>query len=267
MPNVVFTDLVFVDTNALHKARLYLVKAKEMDWAPFGSVDVPSRNQLQKTFGAGLGQGLKDGGGVYAYLKRKVALKNSLCYAPISALEECCGILRAKASLRCLGQLSPDRCYDRLTDSEVDDWLQADDRNEAVTTMSKLIAVFDEAGISIDEHPCGEGFEMAVAYGLANVLLENAYLDTGDCLIYITALLAQAIEIVTLDGHFKDTCLHIRDPKQARESEVERFVAARSALEREYANLTGTLISSDKVRMVFPSAISPKSIGQSGNGH
>lgn len=197
-----FQRLLFLDTNALHYARLYLGFAKQHNLPPFGtSSDNPDdviKNRYKNR--KKIGQSFKTGRKLVDYLLKQCNEGAKIEYSPVTKVELMCGKLRGKAMLNAAEEGIPYRMWNRINEDEILDRLQSDVYEEVWQEMENLDDLFSSAGIDIEET---DPERMKSVWLMAQQVLRFVFLDLGDCAVYASALLAEADELITDDGYFR----------------------------------------------------------------
>ncbi len=197
-----FQPLLFLDTNALHYARLYLGFAKEHNLRPFGtSSDNPDdiienryRNRTKTC------QSFKTGRKLVDYLLKSCNEGARIEYSPVTKVELTCGKLRGKAMLNAAEEGISYRMWNRIDEREILDRLQSDVYEEVWQEMENIDDLFSSAGIDIEE---SNPERMKSVWLMAGQVLRFVFLDLGDCAVYASALLAETDELITDDGYFR----------------------------------------------------------------
>ena len=247
MTNEQFQRLLFLDTNAVHYARLYLGFAKNQDLPPFGTkADNPDdiiKNQFQSR--KKTRQSFITGRKLVEYLLQQCNDGAIIEYSPVTKVELICGRLRGKAMLNAAEEGIPYRMWNRINEDEILDRLQSDAYEEVWQEMENLDDLFSSAGINIQE---SNPERMKSVWLMAGQVLRFVFLDLGDCAVYASALLAEADELVTDDGYFRylvnaieNAGVHPDDEKR------EHFLRVQQELKQILAGAIG--ISASEVKL------------------
>lgn len=245
-----FQPLLFLDTNALHYARLYLGFAKQHNLPPVGtSTDNPDdiienryRNR-KKT-----GQSFKTGRKLVNYLLNSCNEGARIEYSPVTKVELMCGQLRGKAMLNAAEEGIPYRMWNRIDEREILDRLQSDVYAEVWQEMENLDELFSSAGIDIEE---SNRERMKSVWLMAQQILRFVFLDLGDCAVYASALLAEADELITDDGYFRDLVNAIENANVHREVEKREYFGK---LETELKQIVADAIGIKASEVKLPKA-------------
>ena len=202
-----FSPVIFLDTNALHFARLYLEAAEKQGMPPFGNKEIDVG--LGGRMGEQTKENFKKGYKTIAYLQAKSIDGARVFLAPIAALEVVCGQLRSKAILSAASEGIPSRWWNRFGEKEILARLEKGDYESAEDFIDNVGQRFETTGITILNM---DNRRMAEVWRIARTVLSGIYLDVGDCLIFSSALVDEANEIITFDGTFRRIVNKVRNP-------------------------------------------------------
>ncbi len=193
-----FSSVIFLDTNALHFARLYLEAAEEQGMPPFGNkgIDVGLGDRMGKRTKENIKKGYK----TIAHLQTKSIDGARVLFAPIAALEVVCGQLRSKAILSAAEEGIPSRWWNRFGEEEIRTRLEKGDYEDVGDLINNVREGFERTGISIINM---DKSRIQEVWGIARTVLSGIYLDVCDCLIFSSALVDEADEIISFDGYFR----------------------------------------------------------------
>lgn len=196
----------FLDTNAVHMAKLYLELAKDKG-LPIGAERALVDVEIEKAFGRNnrASGSLKSGWKLVEFLRSQPPDVN-IEYAPISTLELITGLLRGQAMLKAAKESIPSRMWNRMDEREVLLRLEEETLGQA-NNSAHVEDLFSQHGIKLRE--CNPG-SMIEVWALSRRLLDGIYLEAGDALVYASAVLAQADEIISKDDYFRRVvnCIH-----------------------------------------------------------
>lgn len=203
----VLVKTLFLDTNAVHMGRLYLDLARskgipkdaEVETAKTLLKDLVPKGQALKSYEAGLR--------VVYYLRSRQD-SPQIEYAPVTRLELLCGLLRGQAMLAAAHETIPNRMWNRLDEFEILERLDPDNY-EKTADIGDITETFADYGITVNE---SDPKRMPEVWDLSRHLLGCVYLDVGDCVVYASALLAQADELLTKDEYFRTVVNGVRNP-------------------------------------------------------
>ena len=94
--------------------------------------------------------------------------------------------------------------------------------------------LFDGAGITLNELPIN-----AQVWALARSLMENIFLNVQDCLVYASAIIGQATELITADGYLHGTVCWTNNPGRAPPELNARFISVKAAVLNSCADILG----------------------------
>jgi predicted nucleic acid-binding protein len=209
--------IIFLDTNTVHYIRLALALAQESgiriedcDSKTFesciGSSGIHKKANINITAGYHIGR----------YLVEQVKQRDArVYYAPVSGFELLCGGLRGHAVLNAAKCGVPHRWYSNLGEDELLHHLGKKDFQDNHSDHANLSSLFqDQLGFSILEP---KESDLGKVFDVAQTILSAMYLELGDCLVYASALLARASEIITSDSHLRRAVAGIENPGAAKE--------------------------------------------------
>lgn len=242
-------SVVFLDTCAIHCARLYLDTAKQhnLQLVPedTGPVDARLRELAAgktRTF-----ENLKEGRKIVAYMRKQCDDGGQVEYAPIVYLEMACGLLRGKAIVNAAEEGIPHRMWSRMEEKEIRARLCAKEYKDVQTCTAGIEAQFMEAGIAVSETDSKTAYQ---AWAFAKEVLGRLFFDVGDCAVFASATVALADELVTTDSSLRDTIGWIRNPGQAPPDDVDYYTAVQAGLLDSLHDITGF----PRDELAFPSA-------------
>lgn len=242
-----YTPVVFVDTNAVHYARLLLAFAGEHGLDPFNHPFERFRVQLSRS-NVRTPTEYSHGYWLVRYLRQRCDDGGRLYYSRITTLELRYSSLRATALLRAATARVPHRWYSRLEERDIRLHLGTDGYAEVFSEYDEVEQRFADASISIDPAE----FDVDV-WCMAETILQNVFLDVQDALVYASAVMAQSSELITADGYLGETVAYTENPGGAAAGLGELFAAVRDAVMARYCELTGTTapVPILPVRMTF----------------
>lgn len=227
IPDQQFAPVVFLDTNAVHYSKLVLtfggaqgLNVLEEDW------EVVQAQLEQADLGKPAIPSYEKGFWILRYLHRRSEEPGTgFYYSPITQLELLCGSLRGAAIKKAANSGVPNRWYVRVDEKEVGQYLEPDGYTQVKSEQQEVNRQFEAVDIALSEHPVEHD-----VWGLAQRLLENIFVDVQDCLVYSSALLLQANELITTDGYLGRIVNRVFNPGSAPPELIERFRIVRSAL-------------------------------------
>lgn len=201
------SPVIFLDTNALHFTRLYLEAAEEHGLPPFGNkgIDVGLGDQM----GERTKKNIKKGYKTIAYLQAKSIDEARVIFPPIVALEVACGILRSKAILSAADEGIPSRWWNRFDEVEILSRLRKDHYDAVEGVFENLKEGFERAGISFLQM---DNKKMSDVWKIARSLLRCVYLSVNDCILFSSALVEMADEIISFDDYLSGIINKVKDP-------------------------------------------------------
>jgi hypothetical protein len=243
IPATLQQPLLFLDTNAVHHARLYLGFARQHDLPPVGGSTGDPAAELKKAFGQ-RGQTLRSfdtGRKIVTYLQDRHDSGARIEYSPVTRLELVCGLLRGRAVLDAANEGIPHRMWNRIDEHEVFHRLSVKDYTEIQTDAEGLEELFQVGGIRLVET---DPRRMSEVWRLAQLLLGVVFLDVGDSAVYASSLLAEADELLTTNGYLHWIANAIENPGGIQEPEEQTyFHQARSKLVQLVSQAIGIEVS------------------------
>ena len=199
----ILRKIAFLDTNTLHFIGLYLECAKEKNLYPFGNSEgaiVKSREELTQISEKGLRDNLKKGLETIAYLKKDKSIEVE--YAPVSELELLNGRIRGMAIVSAANEGIPDRMWTRFRENEIRERVSSSDLERLKEKIENTTLILEEAGVAVkssDKERAGDVLDLAK--GISSLV----YMQTMDCIIYSSAIVAQADYLFTTDENLRKT--------------------------------------------------------------
>jgi len=247
---IVDAPVVFLDTNAVHYATLALSFAS-VHGVDLATVDIAAFKATVKAQRLGAEEYYEKGAWIIRYLIRRSGENAEYYYSPVTGLELLCGGLRGEAVKRAANIGVPNRWFTRLSEDEICTHLEPDGYAHVQTQRTNVETLFQAVGITLNERQLN--FEV---WQLARTIMENIFIDVQDCVIYASALAAQANELITTDGFVYKTACYASNPGSARPALAGRFRTVRDALISVCSQVSGW--PPDKV--LIPKAVSTKQI-------
>jgi len=230
-PTTVTTaPLLFLDTNVMHFARLYLCFAQKHDLPPLGSSQQDPDEILEGTYRGRtrVFQNHVAGRKIVEYLRGRCESGARVEFSPMSQLELVCGLLRGRAVLDAADEGIPSRMWNRMDEDEILDRLRTDTYDEVQRDTGEIEDQFLAAGIILHETDPQRTREI---WSVSRRLLGLVFLDTSDCAVYASALLAEADELLTADVYFRGIVNRLANPAGIPDPESKkRFEQARELL-------------------------------------
>lgn len=245
------SPIIFLDTNAVHYTRLALAfaKNKKLEILKSSFISFRSAMNASKSHKNAIG-GILSGYQIAHYLaKQSKDADARVQYAPVSGFELLCGGLRGRAILNAARCGVPNRWYSKLDEAELLLHLGDKDFRYNHSYHSKLSSLFqDQLGSPILE---SKESDLGRVFDLAQTILGAMYLELGDCLVYASALLARASEVITIDGHFSRVIMGVENLGGAAKEYRLQCGSARKLIQSKLADLLGI-----KERyVIFPKAV------------
>lgn len=248
--------VIFLDTNALHYATLALSFAA-VHGIDLGTEDVANFKTTVKAQGVGAEDYFEKGAWTVRYLISRCAENAVYYYSPLTRLELLCGGLRGEAIKHAASVGVPNRWFNRIPEDEVCLHLEPNGYAFVQTHHTNVEASFQAAGVAVNELPLD-----ADVWQLAKALMENVFIDVQDCVIYASAMCAQANELITFDGFVRKTACYACNPGGAPQGLVSRYHTVRDALTNVFSQAFGW--PSNKV--IVPTPVGMQHIKQSLSG-
>ncbi len=228
-----------LDTNAVHYARLYLEFARAHTLSPFvPTTGVPTTGNVEATIDAlvpmskNTRESLKKGWRLIEYLRPHSNAGDTIQYSPVAQVELVSGRLRGEAILDAASENIPHRLWSRFDEREIFARLEWAVYARVQSETEGLDTLFEAGGINVT--PVDPSTMMQV-WDVARRVLGCIYLELGDCAIYASALLAEATEVLSGDGYFRELVGWVHNPGSAPIAEQSHFERANSYLKEVVA--------------------------------
>jgi len=212
--------VLFLDTNAVHYIRLYLKFAIDHNLPPVGSSTTDPVEEIKKAFVGRTRGSYEKGLKLTEYLRNRVATGARIEYSPITPLEIACGLLRGAGIVDATSEGITHRMWSQINQDEILNRLRPDTYEQIRFATDDLEDDFEKAGITIGE---ANPEMMRDVWMLARQILTVIFLDVGDSIVYASALLAIADELITRDGYFNKVINGIENPDSAVPDEQDYF--------------------------------------------
>lgn len=222
-----FQPVVFVDTNAVHFARLFLRFARRCDLRPVGTDPTDPEEAIKQEFVGQTQDSYERGRKLVNYLVDQSNAGVRLEYSPVTRLELATGLLRGKAVLNAAEQGLAHRMWSRMDETEILNRLDSSAFADIQDIMGELEEDFGEAGILLVEADPGK---LSEVWSLASRIIGITYLDLGDCAVYASTLLAEADELITADKYFRQVADRVQNPGGAPPAQQPYFVDANNKM-------------------------------------
>lgn len=249
LTSATFAPVVFLDTNAAHYCKLMLTCASAQNIDVFSEQWDSVRERLNAAnLGPAAVRSYENGFWILRYLRQRINESAEVFYSPITGLELRCGSLRGEAVRRAANAGVPNRWYSRMEELEVCLQLEPSGYEQVKAELEGIEQQFDGAGIVLNEQELDRE-----VWQIARTLLENVFVDVQDCLVYASAFLRQANEIITSNGYLKRLVACTRNPGSAQPELVNRFTIVKQTLVQWYVQMSGW--SEDKVILPEPRTV------------
>ena len=226
--------IIFLDTNAVHYATLALSFGQLHAFDVVGETSANMRATLQANGITAEGRYL-DGARIVRYLCRRFQEASAeFYYSPVTGLELLCGGLRGEAVKRAAQVGVPYRWFSRMEEKEIRTCLEPDGYAQIQAQHIDVALLFDGVGVPLTELPID-----AQVWALARSLMENIFLDVQDCLVYASAIIAQANELITADSYLHGTVCWTNNPGAAPPELNARFTSVKAAVRSSCAGILG----------------------------
>jgi len=211
LPAIPLQQVLFLDTNAMHCARLYHAFGRQHCVLPFGPLLEDPADVLRRVH-SGRGfklDGFKNGLKIFNHLREKCREGWRIEFAPMSRLELVCGLLRGHAIADAAHEGITLRMWSRIDENEILGRLQVANYDTVDQDTGDTEESFAKVGIELSETNPDRIQEV---WSLARRMLSLVFLDAADCSIYASALLAEADELLTADGYLRMVANAIENP-------------------------------------------------------
>lgn len=199
----------YLDTNTLHFIGLYLERANADNLYPFKTESPDeSAKRLEKTSLDGeLEKRLTQGLRTLDYLKKHDL---QIEYSIVSKLELITGRTRGKAIEHAAQEGIPDRMWSRFSESEVRERVSNADMKDIRERIDSIFSNIEKSDITVLGSERRVQYALELAGGISGLI----HMGPIDCIIYASALVAQAACIITADGYFKGIINKIHNPNE-----------------------------------------------------
>ena len=242
-PVPIAAPVIFLDTNAVHHATLALSFGSEnsFDVLARSSEDMKATLQARGTTAS---DRYVDGARIVRYLSQRFQEAAAVFYfSPLTGLELLCGALRGEAIKRAAQVGVPNRWFFRMDEKEIRICLEPNGYTQAQVHQSNVEELFDGVGLTLTEQLVNQE-----VFALARALMENVFVNVQDCLVYASAVIAQASELITGDRYFRETICWTNNPGAAPRELGARFTSLRTAVRSTCAEILGWDVeNADKV--------------------
>ncbi|HZU44665.1 MAG TPA: hypothetical protein VE994_18450 [Terriglobales bacterium] len=233
-----YEPLIFLDSNNLHWARLYIDFAEKHNLPPFSAAQMETADDTLKQHLAG--RTLKDyikGRKLVGYLRKRCNEDAARVeYSPMTILEITCGLLRGNAIREAAGQGVTNRMWAKMDELEVLERLQPNVYHEIQQHASDVAVQFQKVGITLETTSTDR---LREAWSLAQSLLGHVYLEVGDALVVASALLAEADEIRSGDKYVRDVVNRIQNADGLVEPEKAHYKVVQAEIKKAVAAIIG----------------------------
>lgn len=241
--------IIFLDTNAVHYAALAL---------SFGSkyaldiVAQPTANLKAKLQANGITawERYVNGARIVRYLCRRFQdAAAEIYYSPMTGLELLCGGLRGQAVKRAAQVGVPHRWFSRMDEKEIRTCLEPDGYTQVKGLQANIDVLLDGVGLTVTEKQIDSD-----VWELARALMENVFVDVQDCLVYASAIITQANELITADGYLHGTVCCAHNPGGATPDLIARFTTLRDAIVQSCVTILGW-DPADAAKVIIPVSV------------
>lgn len=224
-PATASATVVFLDTNAVHYATLALAFGAKYHFDVLNQTAANTKAALQAK-GITAWDRYVNGACIVRYLNQRFLNTSAeFYYSPITGLELLCGGLRGEAVKRAANIGVPHRWFSRMEEKEIRTCLESDGYDEVQHHHADIVTLFGDVGITLNEKAID-----AEVWSLARSLLENIFVDVQDCLVYASAIVTQADELITADSYLQDTVRCTNNPGAAPAELTARFKSVKDAI-------------------------------------
>ena len=215
-----YQEVVFLDTNILHFAHLYLKFAIKKRLPPFKErKDSEIEREINNHWKGGSREIINKSKKLIQNLQKRTRKGDRIVYSPISYQELACGILKGKAIEDAAKQNIP-RMWNRMCDDEIFEQLLSCYYGDNVKDLNGLETEFENADINLMQ---ASGTSMYEVWIVARNLLKYVFLDVGDSIIYASALLELANELRSSDGYLRKIANRISNPNSFEKKDSEQY--------------------------------------------
>ena len=233
-PAPIPAPIIFLDTNAVHYATLALSFGSKYTFDIVTQTAANMRAALQSQ-GLTAWERYVDGARIVRYLCRRSEEEAAeLYYSPVTGLEILCGGLRGEAIKRAAQVGVPHRWFSRMEEKEIRTCLEPDGYTQVHALQSNVGGLFDAVGVTLSEWQIDPD-----VWRLARALMENVFVDVQDCLVYASAIIAQANELITVDSYLHKTVNWTSNPGAAPPEFALRFTSLRTTIRNTCAAIKG----------------------------
>lgn len=245
-----YQEVVFLDTNTLHYARLYLKFAIKKKLPPFKKrEDSEIEREINNHWKGRSRKIIKNSKKLIQNLRKKTRKGDRIVYSPISYQELAYGILKGKAIEDAAKQNIP-RMWKRMDEDEIFEQLLSCYYGDNDKDLDGLETEFENADINLIQASRTSMYEVWI---VARNLLKYVFLDVGDSIIYASALLELATELRTSDKYFREIANGISNPKKYEKTNTEKYQHF-DKTQKELRKLLSETTKFNESAILFPKA-------------
>ena len=219
-----YRKVAFLDTNALHFVDLYLRRAGERKLFPLDGGEAEAYSHLDGSTEGKLREALTKGLNAVAYLLRDEVRVE---YSVIAELEMMAGRARGRALERAAAEGIPERMWTRFRENETSGRLLTQDLIQIRHRVEEIGPTLEAAGIDAS---VADASRTRDALELAKDVAAAIYMSMADCVIYASALVAEADELLSADRYLRKAVNRLKD-KSMQDTRLrlqQRVAAVRS---------------------------------------
>lgn len=260
--STIFSETIFIDTNAFAYIRTYLDIAKKRKLPPYGEelTGPELKKRLQHRVPDLLGSYAFNGATALSYLHRNAKDTGAYYISVMSVAETVNSMieLQISSALSKVG-FGRGRQNNKQKTALVKQYIDTATRNKIVGSVNALCErLSDDLNISILVYEREQKLEIGVITTILDFLLANTLLDIQDAWIAAAAVTSLSKSLVTYDGDFSSVMNLLHNPQKS---------ADWKKLSRELKKLLEGIFGEEhlNVKLTTPQAHGPKEYG--GLGH
>lgn len=249
-PAAPISPLFFLDTNSMHYGSLLLRFARDAGLWPF-SPHTGSEHLLRVLQESYVGRTLDsfmNGLRLVQFLRERCDEGARIEYCPITNLELMCGRLRGRAIEIAAQEGIPYRLWSPVEEREILGRLNREiyrDVHEDTATIEEL---FQNASVALSQT---DPERIRDIWTLTSSILGIIYIDAPDCMVYSSALLAEANVLITYDAYLRYVAHAIENPAGIANAEERLYFAD---VRTRLVDLVSTALGIAAVEVELPTA-------------
>ncbi|HUU91804.1 MAG TPA: hypothetical protein VM238_11430 [Phycisphaerae bacterium] len=228
--------VIFLDTNVFHYLRLYLGLAEDLRLRPVGKSPKDTGLAIKKKCKGRARADFIKGRDTLNYLCRRCKDGARVVYAPITCLELMYGLLRGRAIVSLAKEGAPQRMWSRVDEDEILARLLPADYAVAQDAAGKCEATCAALGLPMVK---ADPESMRDVWALAENIVGHVFMQVEDSVVFASALLESADELLTGDHYLRKIASYIGNPGGAPYGQRTYYGHLKKQIARLVADTTG----------------------------